>query len=278
METFIQELYEKLESSLSTIEQQTINKLELAQQAIGMTRVYLELLRKFIIENGFPNSNNEIEFFKNIKPKFNAKLIFYLRIYYLETRRPAASISLQKKLLRRELKRIQYFLHQNSDFFSLLNSGSTLLDEKYFVRGNHDPNLAQDEYFLTIDPEFCTIHSYKISKKLAYESLQVYLYEELQKLEGITPVSPLSKHTLEWQASKTDLIELLYSLYSARVLGKTELKKIVIFFQTSLHIDLGNYPRVFQQIRIRKKNRTVFLDHLKEELIRHMDEVDENFR
>ena len=60
--------------------------------------------------------------------------------------------------------------------------------------------------------------------------------------------------------------------------GQAEIKEIAEFFEQTMDIDLGNYYRTFQEIRIRKSGRTNFLDQLKTVLIQYMDEVDLNFR
>ena len=40
-------------------------------------------------------------------------------------------------------------------------------------------------------------------------------------------------------------------------------------------MDLGNYYNVFNEIRLRKKNRTSLLDHMREKIIQKMDALDE---
>ncbi len=82
---------------------------------------------------------------------------------------------------------------------------------------------------------------------------------------------------LSWTASKADLIELINSLQAGGAFnnGKTGIKEIAETFQKLFQIDLGNYYNVFNEIRLRKKNRTAFLDHIREKLIRKMDSLDE---
>ena len=78
--------------------------------------------------------------------------------------------------------------------------------------------------------------------------------------------------------SKVALIELLYALQriGSCNYGKLDLKQLANHFENTFNVELGNSCRVFQEMRIRKTNRTTFLDQLKDRLIRRMDESEEN--
>ena len=52
------------------------------------------------------------------------------------------------------------------------------------------------------------------------------------------------------------------------------LKQLVNFFSHYFQVDLGNFYHVFNEIRLRKKNRTQLLDLLKEKVVAKMDELD----
>ncbi|MGH2645412.1 MAG: RteC domain-containing protein, partial [Chitinophagaceae bacterium] len=184
------------------------------------------------------------------------------------------------EMLEGELNRIRYFFTQNLDFYNYYSSGSVYLDEELFTRGRYDLMLIRDEYSLMIDPVFCTVHSYKVAKILAYELLQTYLHQTLEQLEhkkSQGAQKDVSKSFLKWTGSKTDLIELLYALQTTGVFNNSQadVKKIALFLESVFNVSLGNYYRVFQEIRIRKKNRTSFLDRMRETLIHRMDEADE---
>jgi hypothetical protein len=200
-------------------------------------------------------------------------------VFHIETHRPAASYSLQQELLQDELKRIKYFFQQNMDFFDYYTSDAVYMDEQLFTRGHADLLTTRDEYAMVIDPEFCTVHSYKLSQILAYSMLQQYLDRALVQLDldrKSLNILERTPYELEWTGSKTSLIELLYALQSAGVFnhGQADIKKVAGFLGMVFHVSLGNYYRVFQEIRLRKKNRTSFLDKLRQTLIRRMEEND----
>jgi hypothetical protein len=78
-------------------------------------------------------------------------------------------------------------------------------------------------------------------------------------------------------ASITDVVELGYALHTNGFFnnGKASIKDVMDFLSTVLQKDLTNRRRLFFQIRERKGNVTKYLDELKADLIRYMDELDQ---
>ncbi|MEP0712451.1 MAG: RteC domain-containing protein, partial [Algoriphagus sp.] len=87
----------------------------------------------------------------------------------------------------------------------------------------------------------------------------------------------LSSH--EWTDSKSALIELAYALHSRGAVnhGKSDVKAIITLMESLFNVQVGNFYRTFQSMRGRKKNRTIFLDSLKESLVKRMDDTDMGF-
>lgn len=85
--------------------------------------------------------------------------------------------------------------------------------------------------------------------------------------------------TINWTASKTDLIELIYGLYTNRVFnnGKTTIKEITHFFEEALGVQLGNTSLRFQEI-LRRKDSIAFLDQLRDALETYMTRIDDKTR
>ena len=80
-----------------------------------------------------------------------------------------------------------------------------------------------------------------------------------------------------WTGSKVSLTELLYALHSEGVFnnGAVDLKNIAEYFEDIFDIDLGQYRRTFLEIRVRKSERTKFINSLKENLTKRMDNSDD---
>lgn len=280
---FCEELYGSLQDQLKNIASENDNAIQISERSIETTRKALEELQNYILQYNFRDVYEEILFFKFVKPKFYSHLIYYLKVLRIESRRPLGSHKTEETYFQRELHRLTDYFDNNLDFYQYYRRGATYLDDKYFLRGKSDNYLFLNEHYISSDPRFTTTHDHKVAKILAHELLRIYLntaLEELQHRENGTKPATSDKADLQWTSSKAALIELLYALQSSGVFNNSsaDIKQVATFLQKAFHIDLGNYYRTFQEIRIRKKNRTQFLDQLRENLIKRMDETDENPR
>jgi len=110
---------------------------------------------------------------------------------------------------------------------------------------------------------------------MANDLIQVYIEDKLYN----TSQEDKSKATkkLKWTGSKVALIELIYSLHYQGVFdnGNNDIRVVAQYLESSFGIDLGNFYQTYLELRTRKMNRTKFLDALREELLRRMDEQDE---
>lgn len=233
-----------------------------------------------VIETSFQSQDDEIDFFKNTKPKILSKLIYYNSIYKIETKKPNGGKKIIRAYLNNELYKLKVFFDNNLELYRYHRTGSAFLDNKFFVRGKHDLKLNIETNYFDADHRFSTSHDNIIAKIMANDLIQVYLEDELTNLEKIpatekTHLNPKSQQT--WTGSKVALIELIYALHSEGVFnnGNSDLKSVFEFFENILKIDLGQYHRTFLEIRFRKTNRTKFLDSLKESLFKKMDEIEE---
>jgi len=238
-------------------------------------------LRESILRNMFESQSVEIDFFKDIKPRFISKLIYHLSVFNIETNKPNGGIKVKRKYYQNELEKLKRYFDNNLEFYRYYRTHSNYLDHKYFVRGKQDIRLTLDSFFFETDPNFSTSHDFKVSNILANDLLNVYLEDKLNKLDmrdvnnGKSQVEPKVK--LAWTDSKVALIELMYALHAKGVFnnGAADLKEIAAFFEDLFDADLGQYHRTFLEIRIRKTGRTKFLDSLRDSLTRRMDEADD---
>lgn len=276
------DLSEKIENYLSELQDEHDDRMELARKATTYLARQIQELHNFISAYSFPDESEEIDFFKHINPGFYSRYIYYQHICHIEgVLRPGVSLGLKEKLIREEFNRIDRFFRQHLAFITYYNNGFTHRDREYFSRSAYDPNQYLDEYSLFIHCSSCTLYSYRIAQIQSYGSLQNYLTELLEEIKysGQSPAAkPPEKDFLTWTASKAALIELAYALQSSGVFnyGRTDVKQVVRALEGCFGIKLGNFYRVFQGQRIRKKSRTSFLDSLRENLIQRMDDTDLN--
>lgn len=274
------EIAQKLEDDLNILEIEEEDILEKTEKGIKLTKQALKEIRNFIVDYKFNGKEEEIYFFKHIKPRIYSKLIYYVKLFRIEGKHPRGSNKSQIKYLNCHIDKLQAYLNENLDFYHYYRREATTFDEQYFLRGKADLRLVPDTFHFLVDDQFSTSHDSTVATILANDLLIIHLKREIDKLENKENYSNkggLQKRPrLTWTARKIYLIELVYALHSTDVInnGMADIKDIAYFVERVFKIDLGDYYRAFLEIRMRKNGRTKFLDTLKEELIKRMDETD----
>lgn len=266
-----------LDKQLESIHFESDEPIIYSEQAIKILVSTLEQLKTYFVKYKFQSKAEEIEFFKTIKPRFVYRLIYYNEIFNIESNRPQGGEKSIRKFLNDELVKLKYFFDDNLEFYRYYRTGNTVLDNKYFVRGKHDLRFTLDSFYFQADHRFTTSHDYKVAMIMANDLIQVYLENELTKLQKKTEPQISLTSTQKWTGSKVSLVELLYALHAEGVFnnGKSDLKEVANFFESAFNVELGQYHRAFLEIRSRKSDRAKFLSSLRDTLVRRMDEVDE---
>ncbi len=281
MENFSNDLESKLTLELKCLLTENPPTLQQLEQAVSLCVTYEGRLKDFFKKHPPPTAEEEIHFFKVIKPRFLSQLIYYQKRYQLESQRPFGGAEKLEAYYLRELENI-YASHERSmDFYQYYKAGKTYMDRQYFLRCRQHPDLTSDSYFFDRDPEFSTSHDFKLARMIANERLAEYLIGVLQKF-GKQPIetrleTETSDRPLYWTANKVDLTELVYALQSAGCFnnGGAEVKTIAAVLEEQFQMPLGNVYRTFLELRERKKNRTPFLDRLRDKILERMDAADE---
>ena len=273
-------LLSKLNEQLNFTDLEIDDPIVRSENAINTIVNSIEKLKIVFEKEKNKSEDAEIDFFKNIKPKFTSKLIYYNAIYKIETKNPHGGERIIKRYLNNELEKLKRYFDSNLDFYRYYRTGSNYLDHKYFTRGKFDIKLALDSFYFEADRTFSTSHDFKVAKILAHDLVQVYLEDKLLAIsnKGFKEKPQQNQNAkLTWTAPKVALIELLYALQSEKVFnnGTTDLKEIAEYLEDIFNVDLGQYRRTFLEIRVRKTERTKFLNTLKDTLERRMNNSDE---
>jgi hypothetical protein len=279
MKKFSESLASELETRLKSIHKEIIDPKLYSEEAIKVLVATLEKLKSFFIKYKFENKIEEIAFFREIKPGFASRLIYYNEVYNITTNKPFGSKKLLRKYYSGELKKLYKYYKENAGFYKYYHSESRYLDNKYFVRGRHDIKLTLDSFYLQADHRFSTSHDYKVARILANDLIKQYLENEIAALDkNIRSPRGIPEKRIKWTGSKVALIELIYALHAESLFndGNAELKETVSHFETMFNIELGQFNRTFLEIRSRKSDRTKFLTTLTRTLEHRMENADEN--
>jgi len=276
---FTSTLYEQLAEALQEIALQSENTLQKAERSHRVAQSTIKELKSFILDYNFGDKEEEILFFKDIKPRFLKERIYYDELFCFEAAKPVGSKEVQIRYHNQSVERIRLFFERNQKLYNYYRLGKEDKDERFFMR-TAEFSEGDGEF----DSRFCTPYSYKLAKIKAFEQFKNYLLAGINEPEKEN--SALISETdaglkLFWTDSKVDFTEWLYGLHSTGSInnGKITAKQLFIAFQNFLNINAGNHYSALQQnIRIRKKRRTTYLDREIECLEKRMDDWDENPR
>lgn len=281
MINFSNSLYARMHEGLQRITLESENPLQRAEQSCRMVESALEELKAFLQAHPFRDEQSEITFFKEIKPRFLRELIYFVELFYLEAFRPVGSRELQRSYLLQAMDRVTVYFDRHQFLYTYYRMNQTHQDRLFFLRAGQEQEVSPwPGYAPELDSSFSTLQSYRLSKLQAYEALRDFLQGQLHTLEhGVLPEEGRSgRPPITWTDSKAALIELAYALRSRGAVnfGKSDVKELIRGLEHFFNIRLGNFYRVYQGMRIRKKSRTPFLDSLKQSLELRMDEADED--
>ena len=280
MLTFVARLKKDIDRNIKTIES---GEPDIVKRALAISEMLEEVigrLKDFIVSYTFRDEEEEIHFFKKVKPDIIKLLIFYHKVYDIELDRPLGSIDSQRLYLEQELNYQQMYIKRQGAFYRYYRSGAVHSDRQYFLR---DAPLPCNErccgnFRFERDKLFSTGFDFAVAGIKAHYMLQMYLFKELAALERQRQQTDgISSFSVTWTGSKTELIELIYALIAARKLdyGKITLSRFGAYMAKVFNIDLGNnIARNFYDMRLRNKP-TAFLDSLKEELMKRINELNE---
>lgn len=274
------QLLSKLNEQLNFTDLEIDDPILRSESAINIIINSIEKLKVIFEKEKIKSQEQEIDFFKNVKPKFTSKLIYYNAVFKIETKKPHGGERIIKKYLNNELEKLKRYFDNNLDFYKYYRTGSNYLDHKYFTRGKFDIKLALDSFYFEVDHTFSTSHDFKVAKIMAHDLIQVYLEDKILMIENKDTSEKSQRRPnikLKWTGSKVALTELLYALHSEGVFnnGTADLKDIAEYLEHNFDIDLGQYRRTFLEIRARKSDKTKFITTLNEVLLKRMDNSDD---
>ncbi|PJJ09792.1 RteC protein [Flavobacterium sp. 1] len=117
MNTKTNKLLSELNEQLNFIDLEIDDTIKRYAKAIEITIKSVQKLKILFIKENIKNQEQEIDFFKNIKPKFTSKFIFYDIIYKIETKKPYGGERVVKKYLNNELDKLKRYFDNNLEFY-----------------------------------------------------------------------------------------------------------------------------------------------------------------
>jgi len=271
------ELFNQLLEKIELIEENlSITVIQKAQACLELISEKIAQIKMKVIEIGFKDQQEEIDFFKRIKPGLVGLQIFYSRLEILESNKPETTIKDMRKYLRKQISKIREFYKYQKSVVHYYRSGSAQLDSQLFLRESHSAPLWLVPLRLDQDERFSTIGDHTFARIIAYDKLNNHIKRLLTE-PGKDENTRQVKH-LKWTGEGINLIEIAYGIYYTKQLndGKAGIAEIVRYLEDIFQVSIGRAYRRFTEIKRRKRiSQTKYLDEMKEVILKKIDEDDE---
>lgn len=252
-----------------------------SEEAYQMTLFLNEMLcsiKSEVLQAGFKNENQEIDFFKNIKPQILGKLIYYNKVFRIETTCPVSIGKIHQSYFENLLKTLKSEYKEsicNEDFYRYYRAGRTDRDNNCFRLGQINYHDGLKSGVFEIDLSFSTYYDNKIAHIIANELLYSYMLTKINPEDNPDTIliNGDTNKDISWTNSQNALIELIYDLYASNSIayGKIGIRKLALIFQVLFRTPLNDIHHSFHRMKTRAGSRTAFLDQLKISLEEYMD-------
>lgn len=261
------EFYNDLYLLFDEINRNNKNSILAANQIIGVINKKIKELHRWLKKHTFTSIDDEIYFFKYVKPRLISQLIYYTKIVDIESNSPTAK-KIKIKYLEKELEQIFQYSKKNKIFNQYFRSGAKHYDHQYFTRTRGKQLTFYECHIINYDIRVSTPHDYCVAQIIANDLLVNYLEQKLANISSNSLTDKLP--TLNWTGNKIDLIELIYALQKQKVInhGNIDIKDLAISIGQIFNMELeDSVYRSYIDIKNRKEDKTKFLNRLSKVLI-----------
>ncbi|GHT03750.1 hypothetical protein FACS189423_05390 [Bacteroidia bacterium] len=184
MINFVTKLKKTVDDKLQEIEFGEANILKKSLVAIEVLTDAMEQLKAFVKNYQFKSEEEEIRFFKELKPKIFSLLIYYQKVYNLEINCPTSSMDVKREYYKHELDPLDDFSRKRIDFVRYYRVGLSHLDRDMFLRNQSYSGLYLDSFSFERNDSFSSAADFWVAKLMANDLIQVYINTELQSIEN----------------------------------------------------------------------------------------------
>ncbi|MFH4967472.1 RteC domain-containing protein [Gaetbulibacter sp. M240] len=257
-----------LKEKLKSIDESDSENLKKIHSSYKVSLQALLQIKTIFKNSKWPDINDEINFFKTVKPMVLSKVVIFAKLHNIEIRKPNAADKVVKKYYCRIMGKLQEYIDSNIEFYNYYRTSSSRYDMHYFTRSEIDLMLNPDAAYFCTDTEFSTSHDTILATLMAFDDIILYLRRKVRGIErhNFRSKNPGVPH-FEWTAHKSDLVELIYALQASNAVnnGNATLKDLMLLFNEAFDVKIEDYSRVFYDLQARN-HKTKFLDYLKESL------------
>lgn len=281
MQNFVTQLWNSYRTVTKDVDGLDTDSIAKTKKKLDHVNKVMAELKIFIYGYRFRSVEEEILWHKQYIPQWLAEYIFLLDFLKVEVAKSQLGKHNFLCFLRNKYKVIRQFLHKEQFMYSYLLSGENYLDATYFATNSSSIYyLHWEETMPIIDQSVYRFMSYKFARLLAYKKLESIIEYEMSLPQSPKTIGQTEEHSansnLNWTDTGMSLTEIAYALkYSGAVNnGNVEVKAIADALSKTFNTPAVNVYRNKQDLYSRK-NPGVFLDRLRKDLVRGMEDSDD---
>jgi len=219
-----------------------------------------------IITYDFTSIEEEINFFKSIKPQLLAEQHYNFKRAMIIQDCQHVSKAKRDNYIMNKIARIDSFYVDNKEFSIYLTLDTNNRDKDYFVRLSSRKTTNLDYNLVDKDARTTCEKGHTIGKILSKQKLLVYLQsllKEDQLFSMSVGLQVIGK--LNWTGSKTEAIELIYALKTAGLIDE-DISRIAEVLGHAFGFQTLDTYKTWQRIKDRKLEPTKLMSKLQKSL------------
>lgn len=226
-QSMMESWYQQMILDLDKMEKANLSPSRKLSDSLQMVKAFSSKLEDHVQEFPFQNPKEQIEFFKEIKPRFYCHWIYLIESYQLKIHLPVGTPEMKRDFFKQELKVIRRYFDQNAFYYHYYKSGATHLDEFFFINDEQMEGVPMTECYVT-DAAMTTSFDLLFAKFIAFEKLEGLILNLMNpKTENDTP--PINKkisHPTQINLSVDQLGLITRAADDARLLHGRSFSKI----------------------------------------------------
>ena len=131
-------------------------------------------LKEYALAHPFAGDAKEILYFKYYKPALTGRLLYYYRVYQIESGCPAC-LRVAEPYYRKAMERAERMMERYLPFYQYYHSGATYRDSYYFLRAKDELSPESGSFVLDEEAEFSTGYDILAARLISVEMLLVHL-------------------------------------------------------------------------------------------------------
>lgn len=258
--------FNEFEREYEVLKNASDDVLTVSLEIIHYIEKKLKEIFKWLKKHVFKTLQEEIYFFKELKPRMVSKLLYYKELLNLESSLPPSKKN-KRKHYDELLSKIHQYVLSNKEFYQYYRSRTSVKDEDFFVRRSYKNIVRDDCYLINFDSKLCTSHDFNVATIIANDMFTSHLENKLDELDGnfTTKYNPTNNKII-WTGTKIEMAEMIYGLYYKKVLngGRADIKEIARTLCIAFNIEMDDKTlyRYLQDIKKRYPINAIFLENL----------------